>query len=139
MTKRKPRECKTPTCYDLFDPVFRAPILLMVGGTKKEAFDNLCHRSSFVAPPTQMSYDPDGTCFEIPEKKTFGIYLREFSFDATHIATLAHECLHATNAILNHSGVAPQSSDNDEAYTYHFQWLLTECLNCLVPTKRRKR
>ncbi len=49
-------------------------------------------------------------------------------FTRAYVASMVvHECSHLANQILRDHGVQ-WDADNDEAYTYYLQWLVSNCL-----------
>ena len=61
----------------------------------------------------------------------FIVHLPKFSFtyDAEELASLSHELLHATHALLDFLGVEYRYGGANEPYTYTFEYLLREALN----------
>ena len=74
--------------------------------------------------------EPDGCLFSWQALKCFCIWLKKWEGKAENICTLSHECLHVTHLTLAFSGVE-WTSENDEAVTYHQEFLLRECLKAL--------
>lgn len=44
-----------------------------------------------------------------------------------NVGVIAHECLHATSYVMRSRGLK-LSRKSEEAYTYHMEWVLNECL-----------
>lgn len=52
--------------------------------------------------------------------------------DIEDIPSLAHECFHASNYIMNRKGIRPDA-DNDEAQAYLIEWIFKNCYSHLPP------
>lgn len=53
---------------------------------------------------------------------------KDKSFES--LSTLVHECVHATNMILDHKGI-PMSLENDESQAYLVEWIFENCFRVL--------
>lgn len=68
----------------------------------------------------------DGTATQIRDSE-YVIWVR-----GNDLATLAHECLHIANMILDAKGIIPSFS-NDEAQAYLMNYLINKCLRRKQP------
>ena len=65
------------------------------------------------------------------DKPFVHVWLRAFTRNAASVATLAHECLHATMMTFDHIG-QPVDGEHDEAAAYYLGWLVEECYRRLA-------
>lgn len=76
------------------------------------------------------------TC--IPSKSHILLWFdSEVQNDTKGAGIIAHECLHATVAVMGLVGM-PIKVETDEASCYYLQWLVSTVTEILFPKKRRK-
>ncbi len=118
--------------YELFDNLYRMPILICVGGTKAKALTALLkHLKVETDEPNPFGDGWDAACI-VWKGDGLVLWFKNKRTITHHPGIVAHECLHATNYILQDRGVEPANELNDEHYCYHLQWLVEELYDSVL-------
>lgn len=111
--------------YKLYDSHYKMKILVCVGGTKKKAFTALLEHIK--ADGADNPFDDSlniAACCLCYNDEGIALWFKNKKAVLDEPGVVAHECLHATNFILQCRGVKPATEENDEHYCYYHGWLV---------------
>lgn len=115
------------------DP-YRQTIFFLYG-TPEELTKWCAHKYPKARAPIEFPKGHRGKFFEYAPSngedcvQFIALVKRKVDYD-TKVTWLAHECLHCAVAVLEAKGV-PLDQRTDEALTYYFQWVFSNCLKYL--------
>lgn len=102
-----------------YDPYWRVPYGLIIGGTKQQAYECACKLSGEL-PEQNFAKQSDATTFINDGLKNVVFWFRDYKLRP---GLVAHEAVHAATAILRVSGVEKIDDSNDEVLAYYVQYL----------------
>lgn len=118
----------------IVDQIYRVPIIIVVGGTQLDAYKIFSDELSPSITTGEIGIngaiawvyaheDVDGICIWLGDKTTPSV--------------IAHECLHATNIVLQYRGCKPASEDDDEHYCHYMQWVFEQVYYFWCESKKK--
>lgn len=109
--------------HTFYDEYYRMPILICVDGTKCKALTALLKHLKVEADGPNSFDDGQAACI-VWKRDGVALWFKNKRTVTHYPGIVAHECLHATNYILQVRGVKPAKEENDEHYCYYLQWLI---------------
>jgi hypothetical protein len=104
-------------------PIYYVDIYAYIGVKYSACVDDLKRRK--ITNDYELKNTEDGICLRL-SNGSIVIWTKK-----KNIFTIAHECFHATQNILERAGIYLEN-ETREAYAYYFEWLLKICVKAGV-------
>ncbi len=76
--------------------------------------------------------DHDSEAGAFFDGETALIYVKNITLEPVTFGSIAHEAFHVVNEVLQNAGMKPPEEDNDEAYAYYLDFIVSKCVEILM-------